>query len=627
MKIHGRPFSEDKEDLGIRYFYLVLTVVCLFLVLLTRLWYLQAIRGYEFRLLSESNRTRVQDILPPRGLIMDRRGEILVDNYPSYDLAVIREDISDTKTLTRRLACLLGLSYSEVDKSLKAARLKPAFRPASIRSGLERDRLVALETHRFELPGVVIRVKHQRKYMHERLASHVIGYLGEVSQAQLDRKKYRGLRMGDLVGQYGIERRYESHLHGRRGWRTVEVDASGRVLRVTKSVNPTPGRNIHLALDARLQRVAQEALGDKAGAIVALDPNNGDVLVMASSPTFNQNDFVQGIAPGKWKELINNPLHPMENRAISGQYSPGSTFKIIVAAAALEEGVVTPKSTVTCTGKYPFGDRTFHCWKKYGHGKVNLHRALVESCDVYFYDVGLRLGVNRLAEYCRAFGLGRPAGVGLDNEKPGLVPTREWKKKRFKVSWQKGETLSSAIGQGFNLVTPLQMALVMSTAANGGVLYKPRLVKKITDMEGGLVESFNPEVVHRLDLKPETVQTLRKALAGVVNEPRGTGRRARLKGITVGGKTGTTQVVAQSVLEGYGKKDLPYKYRDHAWFVACAPMEAPRIAMAVVVEHSGHGGSIAAPMAKQVMEAFFHPKPLKKAVALFPARGRIEPGG
>ena len=615
MKISRSPFSEGTEDLGGRHIYLAIVAIGFFFLLLTQLWYLQIIRGSEFRTLSESNRTRVQDILPPRGLILDRHDRILVDNHPSFELMAIREDISDIKTLAGRLSALLSLPLVEVYESLEATRNKPAFKPAAILSGLSRERLVAFETHRYELPGLFIQDKPQRKYLHERLASHVIGYMSQVSQAQLEDSKYRSHRIGDMVGRCGIEQRWESYLKGHRGRRLVEVDASGRVLKVIKQVNPTPGHNIHLTLDPRLQRTAKAALGDQAGAVVALDPRNGTVLAMASTPTFNQNDFVPGISPDKWKQLINNPLHPLENRALSGQYPPGSTFKIIAAAAALEAGLITPETTFTCTGGLLLGDRTFRCWRKGGHGKVDLHRALVGSCDVYFYELGLRLGVDRLAEYSRAFGLGRPTGVCLAGEKPGLVPTRAWKKKRFGDRWHKGETLSVVIGQGYNLATPIQMALVTAAISNGGRVFIPQLVKKITDSEGRVVKSFKPMLVRRLDLRPETLNFIMRCLAGVVNEPRGTGRRARLEGISVGGKTGTSQVVARSRTEETNN-ELPYKYRDHAWFVAFAPVESPRIAVAVVVEHGGHGGKAAAPIARQVLQAFFYPdEPLMTAAA------------
>jgi len=598
------PFTEESEDFKSRPIQLAFILFILFLFILARLWYLQIIKGPEFRVLSESNRTRVQDILPARGLILDRDGQILVDNHPTFDLAIIREDVPDLDLLTTRLTHLLKLPPEELTAVLENARLQPVFKPALIRPDLSRLELITLETYRYELPGIVIRVKPQRKYLRESLAAHVIGYLGEVSQNQLKLKKYADYRMGDLIGQYGLEWEYESALHGKRGWRLVEVDAFGRVLKVIKQVPSVPGHNLHLTLDIRLQQAAEEALKGKAGSIVAMDPQTGAILAMASSPTFSQEDFVKGITPQKWQDLLKNPLHPLENRAISGQYMPGSTFKIVAAIAALEEGLITPETTITCTGHYLFGDRVFRCWRKGGHGRVSLHRALVESCDVYFYHIGRQLDINKLALYSRILGLGQKSGLGLRNEKVGLVPTTEWKKKRFKEPWMQGENLSVIIGQGFNLVTPLQMARLVSAVVNGGILYKPYLVKKITDADNKEIKVYSPQIIRRLAFKPETLGLIKKALCGVVNEPRGTGRAARLNNVIVGGKTGTAQVVGKSHTMGKDE-DVPYKYRDHAWFVAFAPEDEPKIALAVIAEHSGHGGSAAAPLAKKVLEAFF----------------------
>ena len=608
MKKPRNPFSEETTDLSLPHFYVTVGVICLFLLLLMRLWFLQIIKGDEYRTMSESNRTRVEDILPPRGMIVDRNDTILVDNYPSYELAVVMEDVPDARELAGRLAFLLDMSWTEITAKIEEAKKKPPFKPAVIHSDLSREELVAVETHRFELPGLVIQVKPRRRYLHELLASQVIGYLGEVTQAQLDNPKYSEHRMGDLAGQYGLEQEMEIYLHGRRGQRLVEVDASGRVLKVIKKVDPVPGENCILTLDGRLQQVAQDALGDQVGAVVAMDPNNGEILAMASMPTFNQSDFVQGIATDKWKELIENPLNPLENRAVSGQYPPGSTYKIVAATAALAEGVVTPETLINCPGGLYFGNRMFHCWRRAGHGMVNLHRALKESCDTYFYEVGRRMGIDVLAKYGQAFGLGSPSGLGLANERSGLVASSAWKKKRFNTSWMPGETLSVVIGQGYNTATPLQMAQVLSVVANGGTVYQPRLVKRVVGAGGQVVHEFEPEVIRRLEVKPEHLAAIREALSAVVNEPGGTGSRARMENILVGGKTGTSQVVGLKKYEGYKEKDLPYKYKDHAWFVAFAPVEAPRIAVAVILEHAGHGGSTAAPVAKKVLQAFFYPQ-------------------
>ena len=607
MKIPRNPFAEENEELKIRHSYLLVVVVFFFLLLVVRLWYLQILRGAEFRAESENNRTRLQETLPPRGLILDRHDNILVDNSPSYEVAVIREDIKDPEFTVDRLSYLLGKPWYDLRNRFEEIRKKPAFQPAVLYTGLSRESLVAIESHRYELPGVHIQVRPRRRYHHDFLASHVIGYMGEINKKQLEDRLYENHRMGDQVGQYGVERTWEHVLHGQRGSRLVEVNATGRVLNVIREISPTPGRNVHLTIDSWLQKVAQEALEDQVGAIVALDPTNGDVLALASTPGFSKKDFEGGIGTAQWRKLVENPLHPLDNRAISGQYPPGSTFKLVSAAAALEEGAADMDTRVTCSGKIKLGDRDFHCWKKSGHGQVDFHRALKESCDVFFYEMALRIGVDRLAEYARAFGLGEKTGIPLPAEASGLVPTKAWKKRRYNMPWRMGESLTVVIGQGYLLTTPLQMARVTSVVANGGTLYRPRLVRKITDATGHIEKFYQPEVQNRLNFKPHTFEYIREGLSAVVNEPGGTGSRARLEKIQAGGKTGTAQVVTLKRSASNNLEDPPYKYRDHAWFVAFAPVEAPRIAVAVVVEHAGSGATEAAPIAKRVMEAFFDP--------------------
>ena len=626
MKTPRNPFSDEPETIRAQHFYLTLAVICLFLLILLRLWYLQLIRGPEYRLQSENNRTRVQDIFPPRGLIMDRNGEILVDNSPAFELAVVREDVDDPDVLTAKLAYYLGLPLPDLQARYDKIRSQPAFKPAVLVSDVDHETMVSIETNRFSLPGVVMRVKPRRRYRYDGLAAHIIGYLGEITQKQIEQDAYQDHRIGDLIGQYGIEKEWESDLHGKRGRRMVEVDASGRLLRVIKKKDPIPGDNLHLTIDTRLQKVAQDALGGQIGAIVAMDPNNGEVLAMASTPAFPQASFVQGMTAKDWQALLKDPFHPLENRAISGQYPPGSTFKIVAAVAALEEGVVTPETTIGCNGSYSFGDRVFHCWSRVGHGPVNLYRSLKESCDIYYYDVGRRLGVDRLAHYARLFGLGEITGVGLATEKPGLFPTKAWKLKRFNTPWQAGETLSVVIGQGYNLATPLQMAQVVSVIANGGLVIRPRLVRRITRADGVLVKEFKPEIVRQTGFRPETIALVRKSLAAVVNEPGGTGQRCRMDDVLVGGKSGTSQVVALKKYQGIPQKDLPYEYQDHAWFVAFAPVDNPRIAVAAVVEHAGHGGTAAAPLVRAVLQAFFHPNEEVDMPATLSADVRFAPG-
>jgi penicillin-binding protein 2 len=367
------------------------------------------------------------------------------------------------------------------------------------------------------------------------------------------------------------------------------------------SVFPTPGANVYLTLDTRIQQEAEACLEGRAGAIVVLDPKNGNILALASSPTFSPEAFERGLTIQEWQKLNQDKNHPMENRAARGQYPPGSTFKIVMAVAGLEENVITPGTVIYCNGSLPVGNHVFHCWFKGGHGTVDLHRALVESCDVYFYEVGRLLGVDRIAKWSKRFGLGDPTGTDLDKEVPGLVPSTAWKQKRYHQAWREGDTMSVAIGQGYNLTTPLQMARVVAAIANGGIVYKTHLVEKVENPAGEILYQAKPEVQSRLQASPATLETVRQALVGVVSETKGTGRTARLPHIQVAGKTGTAQVVALDPDDP--KKKRSARTEDHAWFVAYAPAGEPRLAVTVLVEHGGHGGSDAAPLARRVIAA------------------------
>jgi penicillin-binding protein 2 len=479
---------------------------------------------------------------------------------------------------------------------------------------MNRNQLAAVESHRFHLPGVMVQIEPKRSYERPSFAAHLIGYLGEIEESQLNRKRGQGYKLGDYVGKYGVEMEWEERLKGKRGGRQVEVDAAGRQLRVLQEVSSKPGHNLILTLDTRLQQRAENALAGKAGTIIAMDPNNGDILAMASSPAFDQNQFIRGFSVSQWQDIVENPLHPLENKGIQGQYPPGSTFKPVLAAAALEEGFVEPESSLVCLGEYHLGDHSYRCWKKKGHGRLALYEAVVRSCDIYFYQLGQKLGVDRVAKYARLFGLGRQSRIRLNNEAQGLVPTSQWKLKRYGIPWQKGEDLVLAIGQGFILVTPIQMALFYAAIANGGKLLKPRVVLRVEDTGGRTIKAVEPEIVGRVNLKADTLSFLQRALTGVVQEPFGTGRAARLAGIEVAGKTGTAQVVRMAKDEPE-QKDLsriPYKYRDHAWFVGYAPAEAAEVVVVTLVEHGGHGGSAAAPLVHQVMEEFFKTRPSRK---------------
>ncbi len=584
-----------------RLLYLVLAVA--FLTLISRLVFLQLVQGERYTFLSENNRIRIKRVPGTRGMIFDRQGQLLVDSRPSFDLIFVPEDSESPEATLRLLARYLRRDEGEILKTFEENKSRAAFDELVIGRDIEWSEIVAVEAHQLDLPGVSLRARPRRSYVDGPMAAHVLGYLGEINQKQLKILKEQGYVIGDEIGQYGLERRWEELLRGQSGGQQVEVDALGRRVRVLHEVTDVPGYTVHLTLDRQLQETAYEALKGKQGTIVALDVRNGAILVLASTPAFDPNAFARGIKSEEWSGLIKDQLRPLSNRAIQGQYPPGSTFKIIMSIAGLEEGVIQPESSIQDPGFYTFGNRSFRDWKKGGHGTVNLHKAIVESCDTYFYQLGPKLGVDRIAKWARAFGLGEKTGVVLDDEKGGTIPDTEWKRKRFRQPWFPGETVSVAIGQGYVTVTPLQLANMMAAVANGGKLYRPYLVNKVESVDGATVREYGPELIRTIELKPDTLKRVHEALADVVNGAGGTGGAARSQLLTIAGKTGTAQVVEMK--GGYVKTEqLTYFNRDHAWFVSYAPVDNPQIAIAVLVEHGGHGGDAAAPMAKKVFEKF-----------------------
>ncbi|MFH1623738.1 MAG: penicillin-binding protein 2 [Pseudomonadota bacterium] len=595
---------DNKRELKKRVSFCVVFATVAFAVIISRLWYLQIIQGKNFRDLSENNRIRVNKILAPRGMIFDRKNRVLVDNYPSFDLSIILQDAKDPNKVINELSALLNTKVESFNEKLSKAGAHPPFKPIILKTELNHEQVALIETNKLDLPGIRIEIEPKRFYLFKDLAAHLIGYMGKISQSQLKAKAYAGYDILDLIGKCGIEYEYQDLLRGRHGGAQVEVDAAGRELSVLSEVKPTPGHNLFLTLDLDIQRLAESALGEKVGSVIIMDPNNGDILALTSSPSFDPNVFSLGISSKEWKELISHPSHPLENKGIQGQYPLGSVFKIVTAIAGLEEGVITPETSLYCKGSYRFGRRSYRCWRTEGHGWVKLHKALVESCDVYFYQVGQRLGIDRLAYYSSLFGLGKPTGISLLNEKKGLVPTRSWKLKALKSPWQDGETLSVAIGQGFLLATPLQMLNLISSIANGGILYRPQLLKKIESPDGETLKEFVPEKLATIPIDHKNLSLVKNALWGVVNEPRGTGSRARVKGADVVGKTGTAQVIGLPENDTKTKlddRDIPFELRDHAWFAAFAPKDNPSIAVVVMLEHAGHGGSAAAPLAGEII--------------------------
>ena len=586
---------------------LIRVMICVagaFFILLLRLFYLQVIQGQELRRLSENNCIRLQSTDPSRGMIFDRNGTLLVDNRPAFDLSIILKDAKPVDRTIEKLAKLIDVPVSELMKKLEHDKGVSSYKPILLKQDIGRDALAAVEVRKFDLPGIVVNVKPRRHYINRQSAAHLIGYLSEINSDELKSGKYPERKGGDFIGKFGVEKVFEPFLKGKRGGRQVEVNVMGQVVKVLKTVDAQPGQNIYLTIDHILQEKAEALLEGAAGAVVAMDPETGDILVMASSPSFDQNAFVDGMSHKQWKSLISNPLRPMANKAIQGEYPPASTFKIITAIAGLEEGIVDEKTTIHGPGYYKYGNRVYRCWRHGGHGSVNIVKALAESCDVFFYQVGQKLGVDRLAFYAKACGLGLATGINLDDEAGGLIPTAAWKKRRTGIAWQGGETLSVAIGQGYDLATPLQMLVLTSALANGGTIYKPLILKSVKTADGKIVIQNKREVIGKLPAGKETLAIVKKGLWEVVNRPKGTGRIAHIKGIDISGKTGTAQVVGRKNDHDQFEKNVPERFKAHAWFVAYAPSVDPQIAVAVLVEHGEHGSSAAAPIAREIIRTY-----------------------
>lgn len=571
-------------------------------LLVARLWYLQVVKGDELRQRSENNSVRLRKIKPLRGLIMDTGGTVLVDNQPSFDILFVPSRSQDIADVTAKMKTLSDTSVPFSTDLALLEKSKP-FIPLKLDKNVSREKLATVETHALDLPGVSVEVVPVRKYLGADMTAQVIGYTGEISKEELERDTTGYYTAGDMVGKYGIEKYLDEYVRGKSGFEQVEVNVVGKRVKVLGKIEPVSGYNVVLTLDALLQKTAWEAMDGRPGAVVVMDPRDGSVLALASSPSFDPNLFNGGITAENWAKLSVDPFHPLENRAISGQYPPGSTYKLVVAAAALQEGLITPDTKFLCNGSFEFGRRAYRCWQKKGHGYISLHRAIVESCDVYFYNLGRLLGPDKIAAYARSFGFGLPTGIDLPREKSGLIPTKKWKVERFREPWQAGESISTAIGQGFNLVTPLQLVNAYATLANGGTRYRPRLIKRIESMEGTVIRSFAPEAKGKLALSEENRELLRSALWGVVNEKGGTGSALHRKEEDVAGKTGTAQVIGMST-DGKAKH-VAAQYRDHALFACFAPQKDPEIAVAVIMENAGHGGSAAAPVARKIIDAYF----------------------
>jgi penicillin-binding protein 2 len=586
------PIFQDNRVIAHRLGLARLLIALVFLGLCLKLWHLMVIRFDHYRELAEKNQVRTIPLMAPRGPVLDRDGRVLVENINSFNLFLYREEVSDLEDTKEFVVNELDVDPEHFQERLDEASGYPDFRPLLIKENLSMDEVARLLSHQSERPELKIFEQPRRLYRYGQLAAHVLGFVGEVSRAELDLDQFKDLKPGDVVGKTGIERVYNRRLTGTDGFSRVLVNSAGKALQELARNDPQPGAELRLTLDLDLQRVAEEELGDQPGAVIALDPRNGDVLVLASRPAFDPNWFATRITEKQWEELTSNPDNPLQNRAIQNAFSPGSIFKVVMALGGLEAGIVTPQTSVYCNGGVELYGHYFHCWKAGGHGFVHLSEAIQHSCNTYFYLLGQKMGIDRIAEFARRIGLGVPTGIDLPGEISGLVPSSAWKERTTGHPWYAGETISVAIGQGQLNVTPAQLARAIGAVATGRV---PKL-KLVDDQSDG--SDARP-----VGFSLENLQAVRNAMWKVVNEY-GTGREARVANFDVCGKTGTAQTISRQTREKLSEEEQA-KYEPNAWFVGFAPREDPEIVVAVIVQRGGSGGSGAAPIAGRVLQAYY----------------------
>ncbi len=580
-----------------------------FLMLLSRLFYLQVMQHDYYQLLAEQNRVSIVPVVPHRGVILDRNGVTLASNYAAYTLEITPSQVDDLDAVIDELSTLVEITPKDRRRFDKLLEEVPDFSSVPIRTRLNDGEVARFAVNRYRIRGVDINARLFRHYPSADIASHVIGYIGRMSEFDFAQLEKNGLAYNytksDYLGKVGLEQYYERVLRGVTGYEHVETDATGRSIRTLRSILPVSGNNLLLALDAKLQQIAENAFGEHRGSLVAIEPETGGVLALVSRPGFDPNLFVEGIDPAHWDTLNNSPDHPLNNRALQGVYPPGSTFKPFMALAGLELGKRTPAYRISDPGYFVLGGsgHVFRDWKAGGHGIVNIHKAIVESCDTYFYGLAQDLGIDSIHEFMALFGLGKITGIDIAGEVTGLLPSRQWKEDRFGQRWFVGDTISVGIGQGYNLVTPLQLASATAILANGGRIFRPHLVQHIQNSQSNELETVEPHPVAEAAFQPRYLDLVRSAMVDVT-KPGGTaawaGRGAKY---AFAGKTGTAQVIG---LRGqkYDEERIAAKHRDHALFIAFAPAEAPKIALAVIVENAGHGGSVAAPIARKVVDYY-----------------------
>jgi penicillin-binding protein 2 len=607
LRNHERELAQFQLRIAVAGF----AVLAAFLLLAGRFVFLQVVQHDVYRAKAEENRIAIVPVAPNRGLIVDRNGAVIARNYSGYTLEIYPRRVESLERTIDELAELIEITPRDRARFKKMLQETRNAESLPIRTRLSDEEAAKFAANRFRYEGVEIKARLFRQYPYGDVASHVIGYMGRVTQDDQVRFEQEGsspnYRGTDYVGKAGVEASYEHELHGTTGLEQVEIDAAGRGIRTLSRTAAISGNDVTLTLDIRLQQVAELAFGERRGALVAIEPSTGGVLALVSKPGFDPNQFVDGIDPVYWGELNNSPDKPLNNRAISGVYPPGSTFKPFMALAALQLGKRTARSTIVDPGYFIFGERRFRDSKPGGHGIVDLHKSIVVSSDVYYYQLANDMGIDAIAGFMKHFGFGSRTGIDLQSEAAGVLPSPEWKTKRFRrpadQKWYPGETISIGIGQGYNAYTPIQLALATATLANGGTMYRPRLVEHIDRPRGGERRYVEPELAHRAPVRAEHVEFVKRAMAGVNKE--GTGARAFAGAqYTSGGKTGTAQVIAMKQNEKYEESKVAERFRDHSLFIAFAPLESPRIALAVVVENGGFGARAAAPIARTVLDYF-----------------------
>lgn len=598
-----KDFYEDKKFVLGRLPFIQYSAIAVFVFLFLGIWNLQILKSKYYKEQAEKNQVRSITLTAPRGKILDRNGQIMVDNRPSFTVSLTRENLPGIESSLELLASGLKLDFGNFKSQIDRHRHQPGYLPITIKEGLTIEDLSFLESHRLEFPGLDVTRQPRRFYREGELAAHLLGYVGEVSEKQIGTEEFSYSKLGDIVGKAGVERVYNQILTGIDGQKRVIVDSRGREVKVLDSIEPIPGNDLRLTVDLDMQRAAENAFQEKAGSAVALDPRNGEILCLVSRPAFDPNSFASRISKTEWDDLISDPRKPMQNRAIQSRFPPGSVFKVILTIAGLREGILNSAYSDSCSGTTVLYGRPFHCWKKGGHGRVALHEAIVNSCNIFFYHVGQKLGIDKIAYYATQMGLGQKTGIDLPGEDTGLIPSPEWKKKVLKADWYLGETISVAIGQGYVALTLIQTARAFGGFGVGGILHTPHTVSNEELAKWG--KTVNRSTESRFELDEQTNDIVSKGLWGVVNEW-GTARRAMIPGFDVCGKTGTAQVIGKEAQASMGNKKE--EFEDNAWFVGYAPVHAAEIAGAAFVEHGGHGGEAAAPILHDIFKVYYDKK-------------------